>query len=153
MPEQSPHYRIGQAARASGLSTASIRFYEQQGLLEPVTRSDAQYRLYGQADVHRMRFIRLCRALDMSLDEVKTLLGLDVGRPQDCSLAQQTLDSHLSHVRERLHELHALERELQALRQQCDGSGPHCGIVQALHERADARLPLDDARSCGLRHV
>jgi DNA-binding transcriptional MerR regulator len=153
MSQQSPHYRIGQAAQAAGLTAASIRFYEQQGLLEPGSRTEARYRLYGESEVHRLRFIRLCRALDMSLEEVKTLLGLDRRSPQDCSLAQQTLDAHLGHVRERLNELQALERELLQLRQQCDGRGPHCGIVQALHQRADAGPPGSELRAAGLRHV
>ena len=37
-------------------------------------------RVYSDADVHQLRFIRLCRAMDMSLDEVRTLLGLDLRR-------------------------------------------------------------------------
>lgn len=153
MAEQSPRYRIGQAAEASGLSAASIRFYEKEGLLAPGPRSASSYRLYSDADVHRLRFIRLCRALDMSLDEVRTLLALDLGRHEDCARAQQTLDAHLSHVRERLDELRALERDLQSLRGQCDGSGPHCGIMQALHARADQPAPEAEARNAALRHV
>lgn len=61
-------YRIGEAAQRSGVSAANIRYYEKEGLMAAGGREDNQYRLYSEADVHRLRFIRLCRAMDMSLD-------------------------------------------------------------------------------------
>jgi DNA-binding transcriptional MerR regulator len=133
--------RIGEAAAASGVSTANIRFYERAGLLAPQTRADNDYRLYSPADLHRLRFIRVCRSMDMSLDEVLALLDLDGRRPSDCDQAQQTIDRHLGHVRHRLKELRALERELQALRHSCDGSEDHCLIIDSLHQRAEAPSP------------
>ncbi|MFP8777426.1 Cd(II)/Pb(II)-responsive transcriptional regulator [Hydrogenophaga sp. RWCD_12] len=132
-------WKIGEAARRSGVSAANIRYYEREGLLAPQARSsDNDYRLYNADDVHRLRFIRLCRAMDMSLDEVRTLLALDLGRKADCSRACEVLDEHLRHVRERLAELRALEKDLRGLRERCDGSDDHCHIIEALHERADA---------------
>ncbi|KAF1020600.1 MAG: HTH-type transcriptional regulator ZntR [Paracidovorax wautersii] len=153
MDRENPSYRIGQAAQAAGLSAASIRFYEKEGLLGPGTRSEASYRLYSDEDVHRLRFIRLCRALDMSLDEVRTLLALDLRDHADCERAQQTLDEHLRHVHERMAELRALERDLQSLRACCDGQGPHCGIMEALHARADEPVPEAEPRGPAHRHV
>src|SRR2546426_904518 len=105
--------RIGEAAQRTGVSAANIRYYEKQGLLAPALRQDNDYRLYGDADLHRLRFIRMCRAMDMSLDEVRTLLALDGQRPEDCRAASQTVESHLQHVRQRLGELRVLERELR----------------------------------------
>lgn len=152
MPSSSPHLRIGDAARLSGVGAANIRYYEKEGLLPPQARSDAQYRLYGEDDIHRLRFIRLCRAMDMSLDEVRRLLGLDLTDKADCQSARDTLDEHLGHVRERLAELHSLEADLTALRDRCDGQGDHCGIIETLHRRADALTPPTPA-SPGRRHV
>ncbi|PZQ66594.1 MAG: MerR family transcriptional regulator, partial [Variovorax paradoxus] len=80
-------YRIGEAAAASGVSAANIRYYEKQGLIAPQGRGDNSYRFYSDDDVHALRFIRLCRAMDMSLDEVRTLLGLDLRRKADCDAA------------------------------------------------------------------
>lgn len=129
--------RIGAAATQSGVSAANIRFYEKEGLLAPQTRGENSYRLYSDADVHQLRFIRMCRAMDMSLGEVRALLGLDLHDRDDCAAARRTLDDHLGHVRARLAELKALERDLKALRERCDGSGPHCHIIEALHQRAE----------------
>lgn len=151
-PSSQPRWKIGEAARRSGVGAANIRYYEREGLLAPQTRADNQYRLYSEADVHRLRFIRLCRAMDMSLEEVRTLLALDLGRKADCSRASEVLDAHLAHVRERLAELRALEKDLRGLRDRCDGSDDQCHIIEALHERADARLPEPSA-SAARRHV
>ncbi|MFN3375036.1 MAG: Cd(II)/Pb(II)-responsive transcriptional regulator [Burkholderiaceae bacterium] len=145
-------WRIGEAARQSGVSTDTIRYYEREGLLPRAGRADNAYRLYSEADVHRLRFIRLCRAMDMSLAEVRALLDLDWGRRSDCEAARATLDAHLQHVRDRLAELQLLEQDLQALREHCDGTGGRCGIIEALHTRADAGLVVPGSRSGG-RHV
>jgi DNA-binding transcriptional MerR regulator len=153
MPPSNPlspgGYRIGEAARLSGVSAANIRYYEKEGLLPAGPRSDNSYRLYGAQDVHQLRFIRLCRAMDMSLDEVRTLLGLDLRRKADCGVAREALDGHLSHVRERLAQLRALEKDLVALRNRCDGQGGYCGIIEALHAQAEE---MDAAGPGGRAH-
>ena len=146
--------RIGEAAQRTGVSAANIRYYEKQGLLAPALRQDNDYRLYGDADLHRLRFIRLCRAMDMSLDEVRTLLGLDLTSKADCDAACDALDGHLEHVRTRLRELQALEHDLLDLRNRCDGSGSHCRIIEALHAQADAQPRPPTARApAPKRHV
>jgi DNA-binding transcriptional MerR regulator len=134
-------HRIGEAARRSGVAAANIRYYEREGLLVPLARGDNHYRLYSDADVHRLRFIRACRAMDMSLGEVGTLLVLDLNSKADCAAASASLEAHLARVRQRLGELRTLEQELLALRQRCDGSDDRCHIIEALHQRADAALP------------
>jgi DNA-binding transcriptional MerR regulator len=158
MPPSSPFplqgYQIGEAAKRSGVSAANIRFYEKEKLLSPHGRSGNSYRFYSDGDLHQLRFIRLCRAMDMSLDEVRTLLALDLNSKADCAAAREALDGHLGHVRARLAELKALEKDLQALRTRCDGSDTHCHIIEALHELADAQAPAaaGPARA-GKRHV
>lgn len=146
--------RIGDAARQSGVSAANIRYYEKEGLVAPQARADNSYRLYSDADVHRLRFIRLCRAMDMSLDEVRTLLALDLHDKADCEAASIALDQHLGHVRERLGELRSLEKDLLALRDCCDGSAAECRIIEALHARADRLSPGAGAHAArAVRHV
>lgn len=147
------HFRIGEAARQSGVSAANIRYYEREGLLPASARQDNSYRVYSPQDVHRLRFIRLCRAMDMSLDEVRTLLALDLRRKADCDAARDTLDEHLQHVRSRLAELQSLEADLLALRSRCDGTDAHCHIIEALHARADAQGAAPAGTGVGKRHV
>lgn len=89
-------YQIGEAARQSGMNPASIPVYEKEKLLSPYGRGDNSYRLYSEGDVHPLRFIRLCRAMDMSLDEVCTLLGLDLNNKTDCAAPKKR------HIQERM---------------------------------------------------
>lgn len=153
MSAPTPHHRIGDAARRSGVTAANIRYYEKEGLLPAGVRADNSYRLYSDADVHRLRFIRLCRAMDMSLDEVRRLLAIDAASDQADHQACATLDEHLAHVRQRLAELRVLEKELRGLRGRCDGQAGHCQVIEALHERAEAQdLPPQPSASA-LRHV
>ena len=146
------HHLISQAAALSGVTSANIRFYEKEKLLSPQSRSDNSYRMYSDSDIHRLRFIRACRALDMSLDEVRTLLRLDLNSKTDCATARGALDAHLAHVSERLNELKALEKDLKALRGRCDGLDTTCHIIEALHERANA-MPKMTPTATRKRHV
>lgn len=153
LPPGEQGYRIGDAAARSGVSAANIRYYEKEGLIAPQMRGDNSYRLYSDADVHRLRFIRLCRAMDMSLDEVRTLMALDLRSKADCDAACVALDTHLGHVRERLRELRSLEKDLLALRDCCDGTDAHCHIIETLHARADRQPAAGARRTRASRHV
>jgi DNA-binding transcriptional MerR regulator len=147
-PRQLPGYLIGQAAKLSGVSSANIRFYEKEKLIARHETSANSYRIYSDEDVHQLRFIRQLRSLDMTLDEVRTLLGLDLRKKRDCQTARDTLDEHIGHVRERLKELRVLEKNLIDLRSRCDGEDDHCHLIEALHEQADTL----SVRQTGKRH-
>ncbi|WP_027994953.1 Cd(II)/Pb(II)-responsive transcriptional regulator [Simplicispira psychrophila] len=153
MAHEIPAWRIGDAARRSGVNAANIRYYEKEMLLKPCSRSANSYRLYSDEDIHRLRFIRLCRAMDMSLDEVRTLLALNSDLPADVHTACHTLDQHLEHVRARLQELQALEQDLRALRSRCDGTDDHCHVIDALHAQADAQTDALERTGGAKRHV
>ena len=141
IPQSQYGYQIGQAAQRSGVSAANIRFYEKEKLIPPRGTGASSYRMYSDEDVHQLRFIRLLRSLDMSLDEVRMLLHLDLRKKTHCQTARDTLDAHLGHVRTRLKQLRGLEKDLAALRAQCDGQGDQCHLIEALHARASSDVP------------
>ncbi|MEI7445885.1 MAG: Cd(II)/Pb(II)-responsive transcriptional regulator [Burkholderiales bacterium] len=126
--------RIGELARATGTRVDTIRHYEKAGLLPRPARSDGNYRLYGPADEARLRFVRACRDLDLSLDEIRALLRVSDAPAGTCGGAEAVLDAHLGHVRQRLRALRALERDLVALRARCGEAddAARCGILAAL---------------------
>jgi DNA-binding transcriptional MerR regulator len=140
-PQNSSGYLIGQAAKLSGVSAANIRFYEAKGLISRQGMGVGSYRFYSDEDVHQLRFIRQLRSLDMTLAEVRTLLDLDLRKKRDCQIARDTLDEHIGHVRARLKELRALEKNLIDLRSRCDGADDHCHLIEALHAQADVHQP------------
>ena len=112
---------IGKAAKEVGLSPRTIRFYEQAGLLAGLGRghagwSSAGYRVFSPTDLRRLQLIKHARECGMSLDDMRTLLGL--AENGCCGLHHpeyRTFAEHkLVQVKERLAHLHALERSLTA---------------------------------------
>ncbi|MBX3644062.1 MAG: Cd(II)/Pb(II)-responsive transcriptional regulator [Rubrivivax sp.] len=138
--------KIGDLAAATDTSVESIRYYEREGLLPVPARTQGNYRAYDAAHVQRLQFIRRCRALDMTLDEVRALLQF-IDTPQDdCAGVNALLDEHLGHVRHRIAELRRLEKELQQLRAQCASprAADACGILRGLAQGGEARRPGAD---------
>jgi Cd(II)/Pb(II)-responsive transcriptional regulator len=126
--------RIGELGRAIGVDIETIRYYEKGGLLPPPARQANGYRAYGEPHLERLAFIRHCRALDMSLADVKRLLDF-VARPAvDCGDVDRLIEGQLARVRARLKSLRALERQLAALRDQCEtgNTAAECGILHEL---------------------
>jgi Cd(II)/Pb(II)-responsive transcriptional regulator len=126
--------KISELASAAGVAMDTVRFYEKQGLLPKPVRADNNYRRYDASSVQRLRFIANCRALDMSLDEIRLLLKFIDQPGEDCSAVDALVAEHLRHVRARMRELKALEQQLKLLQSACGDAQPHatCGIVLAL---------------------
>lgn len=140
--------KIGALAEATGTPIETIRFYEREGLLPPPARADNNYRMYLPAHVERLAFIRQCRNLDMSLDEVRALIALRETPAQDCGEVSELLDEHIGHVALRIRELRALEKDLKALRARCTAPNAlaDCGILNDLDSAATAAVPKGKRR-------
>jgi Cd(II)/Pb(II)-responsive transcriptional regulator len=130
--------KIGDLARMAGTQVETIRYYEREGLLPKPSRSEGNYRIYGEMHADRLAFIRQCRGLDMSLDEVRILLGFSDAPMENCNEVNVLLDEHISHVVARIRELKGLERRLRALREQCTSNQlvMNCGILGGLEKAA-----------------
>jgi Cd(II)/Pb(II)-responsive transcriptional regulator len=134
--------RIGELARAADCSVETVRYYEREGLLAEAVRSNGNYRMYGPAHVEQLRFVRHCRSLDMTHDEIRALLAFRDAPGRQCDEVNSLLDEHIGHVARRIDELKQLERELKALRGQCRAvrAARDCGIMQSLARDA-RRVP------------
>lgn len=132
--------KIGDLARRAQCPAETIRYYEHEGLLPKPTRTAGNYRLYGLAHVERLSFIRNCRSLDMTLEEIRQLLRVRDIPQENCDAAHRLLDEHIAHVATRVEELQHLERQLKALRRQCgparEREDKECGILDGLGRRA-----------------
>jgi Cd(II)/Pb(II)-responsive transcriptional regulator len=132
--------KIGDLARRTECPVESIRFYEREGLLPEPARTAGNYRLYGPAHVERLSFIRNCRLLDMTLDEIRQLLHIRDNPLGNCVAAHALLDAHIAHVAERITELQCLERDLKGLRRACGTAEPDakCAILAELEGEGTA---------------
>lgn len=111
--------KIGELASATHTSVETIRYYEREGLLPQAPRSEGNYRIYSPELVDRLGFVRHCRSLDMTLDEIRVLLHFKDSPGPDCAPVNSLLDDHIGHVAARIRELKRLQTQLKTLRDQC----------------------------------
>lgn len=126
--------RIGELGLAAGVEVETIRYYEKTGLLPAPARRPNGYRAYGPLHIERLAFIRHCRALDISLADIRRLLDFVEHPESDCRDIDLLIDAQLARVRARLQSMQALERQLTALRGRCGAShlAGDCGILHEL---------------------
>jgi DNA-binding transcriptional MerR regulator len=105
--------RIGELAAATGETVKTLRFWEDQGLLE-AERSEAGYRYFAEMMAERSRFIRQAQSLGFTLSEVRGILDLRDEGLQPCDDVRARLRSHLEAIRDRQRELSTLADELEA---------------------------------------
>ena len=139
--------KIGELAKRTNCHVETIRYYEREGLLPMPARTTANYRLYGEGHVERLLLIRHCRSLDMTLDEIRTLLTFQDAPKENCNKVNALLDAHIGHVAARIAELKALEKQLQGLRRLCNATraAKHCGILNDLAIESGATVTRDAA--------
>jgi Cd(II)/Pb(II)-responsive transcriptional regulator len=135
--------KIGELAAASSTSIETIRYYEREGLLPAPARTNGNFRTYEPVHLERLQFIRYCRGLDMSLDEVRVLLRFKDAPQAHCGEVNALLDEHIGHVCLRIRELRTLEKQLKDLRQLCGTAcaARDCGILSGLAEAAQGAAP------------
>ncbi|TCV01441.1 Cd(II)/Pb(II)-responsive transcriptional regulator [Paracandidimonas soli] len=126
--------KIGELQRRTGVPVETIRYYEQKGLLPEPERHANNYRHYSDTHAERLAFIRHCRSLDMTLEEITVLLSVMDTPQASCATANQLLDEHIEHVVRRMEELRQLETYLRDLRSRCPhpDEAQHCGILAEL---------------------
>ncbi|MDQ9172439.1 Cd(II)/Pb(II)-responsive transcriptional regulator [Oxalobacteraceae bacterium R-40] len=131
--------KIGEMAKRIGSPVETIRYYEREGLLPAPMRSEGNYRLYGSSHLERLQFIRHCRSLDMSLDEIRSLLAFRDSPEESCEVVNELLDKHIGHVAGRIRELQDLQKQLEALRNLCHTTqaARDCEIMQSLASTDD----------------
>ncbi len=124
---------IGEAARRSGVKVPTIRYYEQVGLLPAPPRTEGNRRLYDNADVRRLAFIRHARELGFDVEAIRTLLVLQDDPGQPCSAADSIARGRLAEVEQRIASLLALKAELERMVAGCEhGRVDECRVIEIL---------------------
>jgi Cu(I)-responsive transcriptional regulator len=128
---------IGEAAAASGVSAKSIRHYEESGLIPPAHRTFAGYRLYSQADVHTLQFIKSARTLGFSIADIGTLLNLWQNQSRSSADVKNLALQHVADLDKRIAEMQDMRDTLKTLARSCHGDRrPECPILQGIAERS-----------------
>jgi DNA-binding transcriptional MerR regulator len=152
-----PLLRIQEVAATLGLTTRSIRYYEEIGLLEPAARSEGAYRLFDADDVERLRFIKGLRDdAGFSLAEIGQLLEDEAARTRNRARFRTTRDARerraivddaLDRVSRQIESLRAKQERLTAMIAEAEGRREHLlahvaelesGMEPAPHDHAPA---------------
>ena len=149
--------KIGELAKATGLTTNTIRYYELHRLLEDPERTESGYRMYGEADVERLEFVKKAKRLGLSLEEIREILILHERSQAPCVHVLALLDRKLEQVDDIMRELDEFRRELMRLRaesqvrlEQLPEDARVCGIIErGIHAKGELALAWLEGRRKG----
>jgi len=120
-----PSLRIGEVASRTGLPVKTIRYYCDQGLLQPRARSESGYRLFDEENLAELTIIRSLRAMDVSIPELARILEVRRAGVCNCSVLKDSIAAKMKSINLRISELAAMKDELARLLnswQDCGGS-------------------------------
>lgn len=128
-------YGIGEMSRRTGVNIETIRYYERIGILPDPGRTPGGNRQYDQNHLKRLAFIKRCRNLGFSIEEIKALLEMVDREDFTCGEVHQMTVVHLAAVKQKLADLMRLEAALEAMAAECSrGDVPECPIIDTLFE-------------------
>ena len=130
-------YRIGEIADRVGMTVEGLRFYDRRGLVRPTRRTQAGYRLYGEAELGSLRFIKAAQEMGFALREIEELMSLRDRPAESCVAVRDRLRSKLDSVRQRIRLLRAFEDDLESAVARCEaqvasGERRHCPVLEDL---------------------
>jgi MerR family copper efflux transcriptional regulator len=130
-------YTIGETSRRSGFSASALRFYEDIGLVDPVSRTDGGYRIYDDDSLDRLTFIARAKQLGCSLEEITDLV--DIWDGQHCGPVQrrfhELVTEKIDAAETQVRELTTFATQLRSSADQLSGEpvdgpcGPDCACL------------------------
>lgn len=130
----SNRYTIGQLAHEASVPTSTVRYYERRGLLRPDSRSKSNYRVYGEASLETLLFVRSAQAAGFTLADIDALLEFRDSDSAPCKEVQDLIAVRLNLVVEQIKHLKDVDRMLRAWMKICheaEQSGC-CGVIEGL---------------------
>jgi MerR family mercuric resistance operon transcriptional regulator len=123
---------IGEAAKRSGVTVETIRYYEREGIVPAADRHANGRRLYDEGSISRLRFVRRCRDLGFKISDIRALIDLSDASDRSCADVKVIGERHLAQVRERMADLESLEAALIELLQACAEEQSDCPVLKQL---------------------
>ena len=129
-------FSIGQLAKKSGVSVDTIRYYEKIGVLDKAQRTAGNYRHYSEQMLSELLFLKHCRELGITIQDIQKLKGLAQDPNQTCMEVDHLIDQYLAEVSQKIRNLEHLKQDLSHLKQQCSQHRTieQCGILKELHQ-------------------
>lgn len=142
-------WRIGELAKKTGVTTKTIRYYEQAGLLSPPARTESGYRHYSEADAERLAFIRVAKEFGFSLGEIREILAVRDRDEAPCPYVLELVTEKLADLQARIQRLQSLSGELEAIVREVTAlppevlarKGRYCHVIENQRLRADGDDP------------
>ncbi len=126
--------RIGELASSKSVSTATVRYYEEIGLLDPPMRTPSGYRDYDESAASTLGFVRSAQNAGLSLDEIKTILDISNRGDSPCGHVSQLIDQKIEQLSSTIASLEAARADLRTLSARAVGlSGTSCGDNSICH--------------------
>lgn len=123
---------IGDTARRTGLPAKTIRYYEDIGLIRPV-RDTNGYRVFSDADAHKLAFLGRARALGFSIEDCRMLLALYEDDSRASADVKHLAQDHLAKIEDKIAQLQSMQDTLMNLVHECAGDNrPDCPILRDL---------------------
>lgn len=129
--------RIGEVARAAGLTVETLRYYEEVRLLPPHERTGGGYRIFAREDLERIDFIQRAKRLGLSLNEIRDILAIQAADQATCSHVRDLLDGKIAEVDAAMEQLRDFRAHLQQLLERSEGledcrpsGGRVCSIIE-----------------------
>ena len=123
----------GELSKKTGVNAETIRYYEKIGLMPEPPRSSGGYRVYNDAHLKRLSFIKRCRELGFTLKEIAALLRLVDGGEYTCAEIKGHTLTHLKDVDQKIRDLRKMQRTLRSMVSECeDELMPQCPIIESL---------------------
>ena len=136
-------YTIGKLAQHAEVTTDTVRYYEKEGLLTPVSKTDAGYRLYDGDSIRRLRFIRQAQQCGFSLTEIRELLALKNSDAACCSDVRSVAVEKKLQLEHKIRALQVMSRALTELVTICDDESKpldECPILVALENSMTKKM-------------
>lgn len=124
--------KIGELSKLGGVSAETVRYYERCGLLEAPVRSANGYRRYGREALDALCFIKTCRSLGFSMEEIRQLSELKKHPAGDCRSADELVQTHLAAVARKIAQLQAIQSALLELGGCRENRAADCKVMQSL---------------------
>lgn len=126
--------KIGQLSKKSGATIDTIRFYENKGLIKPVSRSESGYRFYGPDAINTLNFVQSAKELGFTLAEIGSFLEIQITKKGKCSLAQEKIIEKISDIDKKISDLKSIKKALSKISLKCDSSASEnpCHFLELL---------------------